>query len=186
MEKGLQLTYRGNECKISTPDNIVHTIRTKCDGTYWLSLTITASSHLASLTSTKPSDHTWHQRMAHAPPNLLCWMANPTVISRANIDITSDHAAHPCGGCTSGKLAQRPFHPLSKHAKHALDIVHTDLIGPMPTTSIQGSCYFVSFLNDFSGHVLAIPLCTKSDFATTLNIFLSWAEMQVGQKVKVI
>jgi hypothetical protein len=70
-DKGLQLMYKGTKCCILMPDDAVHTIGTKENGMYWLTITINSSSHLTSLSSIKPLYTTWHKCMAHASPSLL-------------------------------------------------------------------------------------------------------------------
>jgi hypothetical protein len=54
----------------------------------------------------------------------------------------------PCHGCQLGKSHCLPFPPSSKHAEVPLEIVHSDLVGPFQTNSIQGNKYFATFIDD--------------------------------------
>jgi hypothetical protein len=56
-----------------------------------------------------------------------------------------------CEGCIFGKKHRESF-PVGKsyRAKDPLEIVHSDICGPMKTTSIGGSTYFLTFIDDFS------------------------------------
>ena len=38
----------------------------------------------------------------------------------------------------------------SKRAKHILELVHSDVFGPMKVPSLGNSMYYVSFIDDFS------------------------------------
>jgi hypothetical protein len=55
-----------------------------------------------------------------------------------------------CRGCTLGKHAKATF-PSNEHkSKEILDLLHSDVCGPMLVASVIGSMYYVSFIDDFS------------------------------------
>src|SRR5258705_7236012 len=56
----------------------------------------------------------------------------------------------------------------------------------MQTGSMQGSLYFASFIDDFSGHAVAVPLISKNGLSRALTNFISWAETQSNCKLKVL
>ncbi len=58
---------------------------------------------------------------------------------------------HICEGCIKGKH-QRILFPKdgAPMASQLLEIVHTDVCGPMRTTSHGGARYFLTFIDDFS------------------------------------
>jgi hypothetical protein len=43
-----------------------------------------------------------------------------------------------CKGCAQGKNVKNPFPSSNSKAKGALDIVHSDVCGPMSATSLRG------------------------------------------------
>lgn len=52
--------------------------------------------------------------------------------------------------CILGKQHCESFPKgVAYRAKHPLELVHTDLFGPMRTQSIGGSCYFLTFIDDY-------------------------------------
>jgi len=51
---------------------------------------------------------------------------------------------------------------------------------------MQGSSYFASFIDDYSGHAVAIPLASKDGLSRALTSFISWAETQSNRKLKVL
>ncbi|KAI9908674.1 hypothetical protein PsorP6_016471 [Peronosclerospora sorghi] len=71
---------------------------------------------------------------------------------------------HLCGGCAKVKITVAPF-PSEYKTKttEPLELVHTDLIGPMGTRSTGGSRYVATFVDDYSGHVELHFLKTKSE-----------------------
>jgi hypothetical protein len=59
--------------------------------------------------------------------------------------------ASSCESCILGKHHREKFvSGVSYRAKAPLEIVHTDLCGPMQTPSLTGCVYFMTFIDDFS------------------------------------
>ncbi|KXJ73442.1 hypothetical protein RP20_CCG015857 [Aedes albopictus] len=56
-----------------------------------------------------------------------------------------------CETCLQGKMSRLPFPKASKRKSSAiLDLVHSDLCGPMNTVTPGGRRYFLTFIDDFS------------------------------------
>ena len=56
-----------------------------------------------------------------------------------------------CESCILGKHHREKFiSGVSNRAKAPLEMVHTDLCGPMQTLSLAGNVYFMNFFDDFS------------------------------------
>ncbi|CAL8115629.1 unnamed protein product [Prunus armeniaca] len=56
-----------------------------------------------------------------------------------------------CEGCVPGKQHREPFDKEKAwRANYPLELVHTDLCGPMQNESIGGNRYFITFIDDFS------------------------------------
>jgi len=45
---------------------------------------------------------------------------------------------------------QEPFSKEGQQAEEALELIHSDVCGRMPSSSINGYVYYVSFINDYS------------------------------------
>ena len=72
-------------------------------------------------------------------------------MSKAVLGIPELQAKHGgvCKGCAQGKNVKKPFPSSDSKAKGILDIIHSDVCGPMATTSLSGYVYYVSFIDDF-------------------------------------
>ena len=56
-----------------------------------------------------------------------------------------------CEACVEGKQTRNSFPKgQATHATELLEIVHSDVCGPMQTTSLGGHRYFVTFIDDKS------------------------------------
>jgi len=70
-----------------------------------------------------------------------------------------------------------------KKVHRILEIVHSDLAGPMQSNSLQGSKYTTTFIDDYSQHTVVYYLQSKDQFVTALKQFLSWAKTQTSNKM---
>ncbi|KAL8114038.1 hypothetical protein AgCh_021072 [Apium graveolens] len=55
-----------------------------------------------------------------------------------------------CESCLEGKMTNRPFKAKGNRAKQLLELVHSDLCGPMNIQARGGYEYFVTFIDDYS------------------------------------
>lgn len=92
-----------------------------------------------------------------------------------------------CTSCIKGKMHRQPFPKgKAKRAKELLGIVHTDLCGPMNVSSIGGSRYFISFIDDLSRMTFVYFLKHKSEVFEKFKIFQIYVEKQTGKPIKVL
>lgn len=61
-----------------------------------------------------------------------------------------------------GKHARSPFKPSKTCTTAFLELVHTDLGGPMPVQTSHGKLYFIVILDDYT-HVLDVHLLAHKD-----------------------
>ncbi|KAE9040198.1 hypothetical protein PR001_g7195 [Phytophthora rubi] len=70
----------------------------------------------------------------------------------------------------SGKQTVEAFPKRSKtKISRVLELVHTDVMGPMKSTSKGGAKYILTFVDDFSRYVVAYFLKKKSEVASKRN-----------------
>ena len=55
-----------------------------------------------------------------------------------------------CEHCLFGKQTQSTHKKGSTRKTERLQLVHSDVCGPMPMASMGGALYFVTFIDDFS------------------------------------
>ena len=55
-----------------------------------------------------------------------------------------------CKGCSKGKNIKKTFPSSESKAKGILEVIHSDVCGPMSSNSLSGYVYYVSFIDDFS------------------------------------
>ena len=67
-----------------------------------------------------------------------------------------------------------------------LQLVHTDICGPMKTMSIGGAKYFALFIDDKSRYTWTYPLKKKSDVFEVFKTFKVFVENASGKKIKTL
>ncbi|KAA0067441.1 gag/pol protein [Cucumis melo var. makuwa] len=61
-----------------------------------------------------------------------------------------DHSLPPCESYIEGKMTKRPFIGKGYRAKEPLELIHSDLCGPMNVKARGDFEYFISFIDDYS------------------------------------
>ena len=66
--------------------------------------------------------------------------------------LTKIQAKHEgvCKGCAKEKNTKKKFPCIESKAKGILEIIHSNVCGPMSLSSLSGYAYYVSFIDDFS------------------------------------
>ena len=76
-------------------------------------------------------------------------------------------------------------HPTSAPRESSpLDLVHSDVYGPMPHQSLGDASYFISFIDDSTRKVWAYPIRTKDRVFSIFSEWLANIENQTGRKLK--
>lgn len=70
--------------------------------------------------------------------------------------------------------------------KFCLELIHSDLCGPMNTKSLSGSSYFLLFSDDFSRVSLVYLLKFKLEMFKNFRKFKAMVEKQSGTSIKVL
>ena len=80
-----------------------------------------------------------------------------------------------------GKQTQSTHKKGSTRKIELLQLVHSDVCGPMPMASMGGALYFVMFIDDFSQKLWVYPLRQKDQ---VFQVFQRFVETQTRKKVK--
>ena len=81
----------------------------------------------------------WHQRLGHLSERRLGDIFRKDLVS--GIKLPKATKMSFCQGCVEGKMNRKPFRAI--HSTRKLQLVHSDVCGPMQTESFGGHKYFV-------------------------------------------
>ena len=86
-----------------------------------------------------------------------------------------------CKVCEEGKSSRASLSNDSvKRAKARLELVHSDVCGPMSVESLSGSRYFLLFIDDYSRRTWCYFLKNKSEVFDKFVEFKACVEKEVG------
>ena len=88
----------------------------------------------------------WHEILGHCNFNDVQELVN--VVDGMSIKGKAPKSMH-CEVCVQGKFTQSRNRKPDVRAKSALELVHTDLAGPIDTKSREGYRYALSFTDDY-------------------------------------
>ena len=83
-------------------------------------------------------------------------------------------------------MHQLPFDKSDFKASKPLELIHSDVWGPAPTTSINYFQYYVLFVDDYSKFTWFFLLKFKSDVFEVLKYFKATVENQLDSKIKIL
>jgi hypothetical protein len=81
-----------------------------------------------------------------------------------------------CNGCAQGKNIKNPFLKRDKKAEGVLELIHSYVCGPMPSSSISGYVYYVSFIDDYSRKTWVYFLKSKDEVFNKFKEFKALIE----------
>ena len=120
------------------------------------------SSHGTTRKLNENSATLWHKRLGHISKQRIQRLMLDEILDPLDL---SDFEV--CIECIKGKRTN--IRKLgSKRAKDVLELVHTDICGPFPTTSWNGQQYFITFIDDYSRYGYLYLIHEKSQ---SLDIF---------------
>ena len=90
-----------------------------------------------------------------------------------------------CIDCNKGKYVKK----IKKGAKRSAgiqEIIHTDICGPFPTTTVDGYDSFIMFTDDYSRYGYIYPIKERSEALDKFKIFKREVENQHDLKIKIV
>ena len=121
---------------------------------------------------TLPSSLLWHARVGHLNYESLYLLKKNVVVGLPTIP----RKHKQCGACILGKHSKQYFHDSHSRAHRKLELIHSDLCGPMPIPSANGNKYIMTFIDDYTRMCWVYLLKSKSEEFETFKNFHGWIE----------
>lgn len=124
----------------------------------------------------------WHRRLGHLNVKDLT-MGGRTGAMRG-LSLGDCNGDLKCDICCRGKMTRTPFPKQSERKSELLDLVHSDLCGPMRVQSAGGARYIITFIDDKSRWCEVRFLKQKSEASNAFRDFKAMVENQKERKIK--
>ncbi|KAK2578839.1 hypothetical protein KPH14_012194 [Odynerus spinipes] len=181
-DNGFKMEFIGNECNIIKDNEIIATADS-IGNLYKLRV-----NHKALITIDKHNKkciHTWHRKLGHRDPEAIMQLCKMELAY--NINIEPCNIKETCKTCIKGKMARKTFPKKSeRRTKEILELIHSDVCGPMHTTTPGGKRHLLTFIDDYSGYTEVYLLSHKSEVYQKFKEYLAFVKNKYNKKPKVI
>eukprot|EP00794_Sanderia_malayensis_P011553 gene11553-biopygen9222 len=181
-EKGVEVQFKGQSCKLVI-NYKVYNIGHKHGKLYKLNL---EPENTCCYASTKATDDLslWHNRFGHLGYDNLKMLSDKSMVDgmehKGKTEMNKE-----CESCAFGKQNRSPFPKKSSHrCTQPLELIHSDVCGPMNEHSVGGSKYFVTFIEDFSRFTTVYMMKNKSEVLQKFKEFVALNENLTGRRIK--
>ena len=128
-----------------------------------------------------PVDDTylWHLRLGHINLDRINRLVKNGSLSQLEIGTLP-----VCESCLEGKMTKRPFIRKGIRATQPLELIHSDVCGPMSVRARGGYEYYVTFIDDYSRYAYVYLMQRKSETFERFKEFRAEVENQLGKTIK--
>ena len=146
-----RIIANGNRVSFNNNGSYIYNAQNDCIGEASLEknvyrLNIVKSEQLLAA-AVQTSCTTWHRRLGHINAIDLDKMKNGAV-EGVTYQKKGDTSKSSCVVCCEGKQTRLPFPLSSSKSENMLELVHTDVCGPMENKSLGMARYYLSFVDD--------------------------------------
>ena len=123
----------------------------------------------------------WHLRLGHININRINRLANDGSLRELTVQTLS-----VCESYLEGKMTKRLFFAKGQRATQPLELVHSDVRGPLNVQARGGYEYYVTFVDDYSRYAFSYLMARKSETFGKFIEFRAVAEKQLEKSPKEI
>jgi transposase InsO family protein len=130
----------------------------------------------------------WHRRFGHLGYGNLERLVREELVDGISTPLHAfkTAGAELCEPCVMSKQHRRPFPSSDTKTTRPVELVHMDVCGAMAVTSLGGSKYLATFLDDYTGLCVVKPVPLKSDVPGAVQDVLNTLENLSGHKLRAV
>ena len=178
-DKGCYMIFDSNGCQIRDvkTDKLIGTATRSSSNVYILD-----EKKNECCLSNENESWLWHKRLGHINfDNLINMSKNEAVRDLPSLKNLSGSV---CKQCQHGKQTRVRFKTKEYSTTKPLEIVHTDICGPMRTKGMKGEKYFLLFVDDYNRKTWLYLLKKKSEAFDCFQTFKKFVENECDKKIK--
>ncbi|KAL0446375.1 UNVERIFIED_CONTAM: hypothetical protein Slati_1765400 [Sesamum latifolium] len=123
----------------------------------------------------------WHARLGHISKDRIS-----RLVDSKNLEIDNLDHLPTCESCLKRKMTKKSFIRQSAIANGLLDLVHTDVCGPLRISARGGFSYVITFTDDHSRYGYAYLMRYKSEAFGRFKEYRLEVENQTNRKIKAL
>jgi hypothetical protein len=122
----------------------------------------------------------WHLRLDHINIDMINRLVRDEPLKLSKVE------SYPiCEPCLQGKMTKNPFTRKGVRATNVLELIHTDVCGPLTHMARGGFFYFITFIDDHSRYGYLYLMKHKSESFEKFKEFCNEVEKQTRKCIKV-
>lgn len=185
-DKSYYVTFRNNVCEIvRETDGDKALIASKQGRSYKVEFRSTSIAYVGNEVKPAPRN-IWHARLGHPSSKFVDELVKGNLLSVPKDDITAS-TVDDCTACAEGKMTRRHFGDTkSSSSTNKLQLVHSDLCGPMRLNSLGGARYFLILVDDYTRFTYVTFLKKKSDTLCEFKRFVTMIDTQGNGQIRAL
>ncbi|KAL0295654.1 UNVERIFIED_CONTAM: Retrovirus-related Pol polyprotein from transposon TNT 1-94 [Sesamum angustifolium] len=123
----------------------------------------------------------WHARLGHISRDRI-----RKLVDSKSLEVDDFDNLPTCQSCLKGNMTKKPFVGHSAMANGLLDLIHTDVCGPLNTQTKGEYSYFITFTDDHSQYGYVYLMRYKSEAIGMFKEYRLEIENYYGRKIKAL
>ena len=120
----------------------------------------------------------WHAKLEHIGQERMNRLARENLVGQfTKIDMPT------CEYCLASKTTRKLFEK-EMRAEIPLQLIHSDIYGPMSVRARYDTLYFITFIDEFSHYAHVYLISHKSKVLDCFRCYINLAENRLDTKIK--
>ncbi|GAU42392.1 hypothetical protein TSUD_296900 [Trifolium subterraneum] len=184
LEKGFKAVFEGETLKLfDSKQRLILKIAQSQNRTFKTQVKTIEVECLATSTEDKDSD-LWNRRYGHLNFKSL------SMLNSKNMVLGLPSVIAPVDTCTTCLLGKHPRSSFKSNfpmrSSEVLNVVHSDICGPIDVLSTGGNKYFITFVDEYSMMIWLYHIKAKSEAFEVFKRFKTLVEKQSDKSIKVL
>ena len=129
----------------------------------------------------------WHRKLGHTNITSMKKMIEQEMVTGMDINSKDcDLFELPCDVCMKGKQTRLPFNTERSRAEKPLEIIHSDLCGPIDPPTWDNKKYILTVMDDYTHYSVIYLLEYKNETTEYIKQYIAQMEREKNLKVKKI
>ena len=144
--------------------------------------TVASSSKKVANVHERTSIDGWHKCLGHPSFKIVHHL-----VKNFSLPISSNKTLSSlCHSCSINKAHQQPFRVTSLQSHEPFELIYTDVWGPVSYTGMDGSRYYLIFVDHFTKYTWFYPMVTKSGVSIIFPHFKKFVETRFQKLLKTL
>lgn len=179
--KGAEVLFENDKCYITKDEKTMNIGHLTNSNLY----VINTEPDYANVASSKASLEVWHCRFGHINHKYVNDLSQKKMVT--GMSCSKEETDQHCEACAKAKMHRVPVPKASRSkSSRPLQLIHSDVCGPMNVNSIAGSKYVLSFTDDYTKYVTVYFLKNKSEVLSKFEEYESMVTNATGLKIQTL